>query len=321
MNFLHLEPLTDDWGFEAELRSLAYQWNSTQYTTMLLQSTIVRSMLDQSENNFTLILPTDHAYHSLPERMRQRIQDELDRRTNLLQYHVLSGLDLLNQSQAFNRLSAESGVPLFYTNLTQLHQITNQSFRPSTSSSTPNTAFSSTRAHLPSFNVIPSTASADQAEAARLLAKIDQINRSPGHASVSGSLILSAKLLPVFRTRPSHSVLPYATPRARYVLVLSVDRVLYPPRNSVFDMVTAAPMLSTLADLLRVSGLASALQSDLRPLTLFAPSNNAFNQLGQATLDQLRRNPETTRGTQQLPASSSFTCPEPCPAFVRTAAH
>jgi uncharacterized surface protein with fasciclin (FAS1) repeats len=241
--------------------------------------------------------------------MRQRIHGDSERLTNLLQYHVLNDIDVLNQSQAFNRLYSQSNAPIFFTNLTRLNQITSQSLNslnrlPIDSNSirstsnvwTDRSTVSRTSNHVWSGRPSsPSNSNALSAKpgptvAARLLAQLDRLDRNPGQVSLSGSLVLRAKLVQLARPTRSTSFI-------QHVLVLLVDRVLYPPRSSVFELIATAPMLSTLADLLRVSGLQQQLLIDSRQFTLFAPSNEAFNQLGQATLDQLRRNPETTRGT------------------------
>lgn len=60
---------------------------------------------------------------------------------------------------------------------------------------------------------------------------------------------------------------------------------------SVADIAAKTPSLSTLNELLARAGLTESLQG-AGPLTVFAPSNEAFKAVPAKTMDELRNNPE-----------------------------
>lgn len=276
----------------------------------------------------------DAAYFALPLRMRERIHSEPDRLQSLLEYHLLPGLQLLNQSTAFALLpTQQQEQPVYFTNITLLDSSAGQtnSIRVTSSSRTNPSTIGVGGLPLSSFGYIvadqrspwntatitsgqdtnygklQSLASNQSLQIAnRMLAKLDHINSNPQHFSLSGALVTGAKLLPLPLLNASAAM----NESSRYLLVVQVDRVLYPPKSDIYELISNAPMLSTLTDLLNVSGLALELKSQFSPssmwdqlqhsFTFFAPSNAAFDSLGSATLDQLRRSPETTRGSYSL---------------------
>ncbi|XP_069138917.1 transforming growth factor-beta-induced protein ig-h3-like [Argopecten irradians] len=69
-----------------------------------------------------------------------------------------------------------------------------------------------------------------------------------------------------------------------------IDTVMLPPEGSIVDIVAGASELSTLLSKVQSADLATALQADA--LTLFAPTNQAFSQLGSTTLDNLAKDPQ-----------------------------
>nr|XP_034302106.1 transforming growth factor-beta-induced protein ig-h3 [Crassostrea gigas] len=73
-------------------------------------------------------------------------------------------------------------------------------------------------------------------------------------------------------------------------MVHVIDTVMMPPSGSIVDLVAGNSDLSTLLSKVQSAGLAGALQGDA--LTVFAPTNAAFNRLGSHVLDNLRRNPQ-----------------------------
>ncbi|XP_078322954.1 transforming growth factor-beta-induced protein ig-h3-like [Crassostrea virginica] len=72
-------------------------------------------------------------------------------------------------------------------------------------------------------------------------------------------------------------------------MVHVIDTVMMPPTGSIVDLVVGNSDLSTLLSKVQSAGLAGALQGDA--LTVFAPTNAAFNKLGSQVLDNLRNNP------------------------------
>ena len=266
--------------------------------------------------------------------MRERIHSEPDRLQSLLEYHLLPGLELLNQSTVFALLPTQQQQPVYFTNITLLKSGTGQ-----TNSLRVSSSYSSSRTNpitagglpLSSFGYIvadqrspwntistssgpetyknklrPSASNQSWQMASRLLAKLNHINSFPQHFSLSGALVTGTKLIPL----PSLNATTVMNENARYLLAVQVDRVLYPPKSDISELISNSPMLSTLSNLLNISGLSLELKSQ-SPLsssssmwdqlqhsfTFFAPSNAAFDNLGSAMLDQLRRSPETTRGT------------------------
>ena len=63
------------------------------------------------------------------------------------------------------------------------------------------------------------------------------------------------------------------------------------PTANIFSLLTSDPQFSTLVQAIQSSGLAETLRSG-GPFTLFAPTNAAFEQLPEGTLEQLLQNPD-----------------------------
>ncbi len=63
-----------------------------------------------------------------------------------------------------------------------------------------------------------------------------------------------------------------------------IDAVLLPPPATVVDIITSSPVHETLAFAVTEAGLVEALQGD-GPFTVFAPTDEAFEALGQETID------------------------------------
>ncbi|XP_052674451.1 transforming growth factor-beta-induced protein ig-h3-like [Crassostrea angulata] len=73
-------------------------------------------------------------------------------------------------------------------------------------------------------------------------------------------------------------------------MVHVIDTVMMPPSGSIVDLVAGNSDLSTLLSQVQSAGLAGALQGDA--LTVFAPTNAAFNRLGSHVLNNLKSNPQ-----------------------------
>lgn len=63
------------------------------------------------------------------------------------------------------------------------------------------------------------------------------------------------------------------------------------PTANIFSLLTSDPQFSTLVQAIQSAGLADTLRSG-GPFTLFAPTNAAFEQLPEGTLEQLLQNPD-----------------------------
>lgn len=66
----------------------------------------------------------------------------------------------------------------------------------------------------------------------------------------------------------------------------AVDKVILPPTDTIADLAKATPSLSTLTTAVDKAGLLDALEGD-GPLTVFAPTNKAFDALPEGVLDSL----------------------------------
>ncbi|XP_069138915.1 transforming growth factor-beta-induced protein ig-h3-like [Argopecten irradians] len=69
-----------------------------------------------------------------------------------------------------------------------------------------------------------------------------------------------------------------------------IDKVMLQPEGSIVDIVAGSPELSTLLSKVQSADLVTALQTDA--LTLFAPTNQAFSQLGSTAVGSLAKDPQ-----------------------------
>nr|KAG5705889.1 hypothetical protein BaRGS_030779 [Batillaria attramentaria] len=86
-----------------------------------------------------------------------------------------------------------------------------------------------------------------------------------------------------------------------------IDKVMLPPRGTVVDVLAADPDYSTLVRLVKIAGLADALQAD-GPLTVFAPNNQAINQLDRETLRLLQRDTDLLTSILKLHVYADNLC-------------
>ena len=80
--------------------------------------------------------------------------------------------------------------------------------------------------------------------------------------------------------------------RIQFVIV---DRVMYPPQGSLFEIISKSPILRSLTNLVNVANLQTEL-SVSGPFTLFAPSDQAFNKLTPESIGYLSHDAESSRG-------------------------
>uniref|UniRef100_A0AAQ6ALC1 Transforming growth factor-beta-induced protein ig-h3 n=1 Tax=Amphiprion ocellaris TaxID=80972 RepID=A0AAQ6ALC1_AMPOC len=81
----------------------------------------------------------------------------------------------------------------------------------------------------------------------------------------------------------------------RYASMFTVDKVLTPPMGTVMDVLKADDRFSLLVGAIQTAGMTELLNQQ-GTLTFFAPTNDAFNALGQAELNKLMRNPGELSG-------------------------
>jgi uncharacterized surface protein with fasciclin (FAS1) repeats len=89
--------------------------------------------------------------------------------------------------------------------------------------------------------------------------------------------------------RSALSAASLITASALFLGLLACSSLTAKPQ-SVVDVMSSNPELSTLTDLLSKSGLAPVL-SAVGPFTVFAPSNDAFKAVPAKTMEQLATNP------------------------------
>lgn len=70
-----------------------------------------------------------------------------------------------------------------------------------------------------------------------------------------------------------------------------IKEVMMPPKGNVIDILALNKQYSTLVSLVKRAGIADALQGE-GPFTVFAPTNEAFEKVGQETLDTLEKDPD-----------------------------
>lgn len=74
-------------------------------------------------------------------------------------------------------------------------------------------------------------------------------------------------------------------------IVHVIDRVLIPPTGNMVDVLAADSNYSTMVRLVKIAGLADALQAP-GPFTVFAPTNKAFSKLGKEMMMELEGDQE-----------------------------
>ncbi|ESP05386.1 hypothetical protein LOTGIDRAFT_208417 [Lottia gigantea] len=86
-----------------------------------------------------------------------------------------------------------------------------------------------------------------------------------------------------------------------------VNEVLLPPVGNVVDNLASKKKFSTLVRLMKKSGLADMLQEE-GPFTMFAPTNEAFDDLYEEDLEKIEDNPEVLKKVLQNHIVQEFVC-------------
>ena len=82
-----------------------------------------------------------------------------------------------------------------------------------------------------------------------------------------------------------------ANVRAKNGVIHFIDEVLLPPKN-LLDTIKGEGRLSTLAAAIKAAELESTFRDMKSDLTIFAPTNKAFEDLGKNAVDELIKTPE-----------------------------
>lgn len=86
-----------------------------------------------------------------------------------------------------------------------------------------------------------------------------------------------------------------------------IDKVLLPPKGDLLDTLALDSRFSTLVSLLKKADMAEGLQQP-GPLTFFAPTNKAFEELGQGAVAELAEAPEQLRMMLQHHIVKGYMC-------------
>ncbi|XP_015786976.1 uncharacterized protein LOC107364166 isoform X2 [Tetranychus urticae] len=76
---------------------------------------------------------------------------------------------------------------------------------------------------------------------------------------------------------------------------LAVDRVLYPPHGTIFDIISSSPILTNISQIIKTANLVSEFSDSAGPYTLFAPTDEAFVSLDQDELLKVTRDIKSSR--------------------------
>lgn len=188
-----------------------------------LQKARFLDQINQSDANYTVILPNDVAVSKLPANYIQNLESNPRRLQALLMYHVIPGSVDISRLRDEDTLATVGGKEIRFNKYTS-----------------------------------------------------DQLNDS----------ILTLSGAPVVGEKTENNG------RVRFI---TVDRVLYPPQGSIFEVITRSPILKSLRNLVRIANLDTEL-SVSGPFTLFAPSDAAFNKLSTESLGYLSQDAESSRG-------------------------
>ncbi|KAK3089751.1 hypothetical protein FSP39_006188 [Pinctada imbricata] len=90
-------------------------------------------------------------------------------------------------------------------------------------------------------------------------------------------------------------------------LIHLVDKVLLPPVGNILDVLAQDRRFTQLVDLLKRAGLADALQGE-GPLTIFAPTNQAFGKIPSSTLQSLASDVDQLQTVLKLHVIKGFLC-------------
>lgn len=76
---------------------------------------------------------------------------------------------------------------------------------------------------------------------------------------------------------------------------ITVDKVLYPPQGSVYQIISGSPLLTNFTQIIKTANLIKEF-SETEPLTVLAPTDDAFKSLNFNELVKITRDPKSARG-------------------------
>lgn len=76
---------------------------------------------------------------------------------------------------------------------------------------------------------------------------------------------------------------------------ITVDKVLYPPQGSIHQIISGSPLLTNLTQVIKTANLMKEF-SETEPLTVLAPTDEAFKSLDFNELVKITRDPKSARG-------------------------
>lgn len=263
-------------------------------------------MIRNNPKNFTLILPSDIAYYSLPENVINKMENNSAKLKTLLNYHLLNQLVDPYELQTLDQISSSTNLPLHYANVTALNDQ-----KPSNTLNLLNSDSRFASIHSLSYSMVNNETdkieqSSDHLNNIRRLIEELRFKPANNQLTISGATIKEVQLIELDNQYSAKG-------EKNFVEILFVDRVLYSPKGSIYDLIKSSPLLTILNQLIEITNLKDELnwyldehdkhkhqtdsmnQTKLNGYTFFAPSNQAFELLGLDLVEQLKKSSETAK--------------------------
>lgn len=275
------KPIFEEPTLQDQLMEIAKSRSSAKFLTLFIQNNYI-GMLRAAKKNFTLLLPSDVAYYSLPENVINKMENSSAKLKTLLNYHLLNRLVDPYELQTLDQLSSSTDLPLHYANVTALNDQ-----KPSSINllSSEHSRLSLSYSIMANETQMEKRMSTDHLANIRKLTEQLRVAADKNQLSLSGANIKEARLIEV-DSQPAER-----NERKNYVEILFVDRVLYTPKGTIYDLIKSSPMLTVLNQLVEITNLKDELNwqlddhdrhrhhpDQMKPngYTFFAPSNSAF---------------------------------------------
>ena len=278
---LNRKPIFEEPTLQDQLMEIAKSRSSAKFLTLFIQHNYL-TMLRSAKKNFTLLLPSDVAYYSLPENVINKMENSTAKLKTLLNYHLLNRLVDPYELATLDQLASSTGLPLHYANVTALNDQ-----KPSSIS-----LLNSEHSRLSLSYSIMANETQDSRRPLDHLANIRKLTEQLRSAADKNQLSLSGATIKEARLIEADGQSERG--EKNYVEILFVDRVLYTPKGTIYDLIKSSPMLTVLKQLIEITNLKDELDwqlddhdrhrhqpDQMKPngYTFFAPSNSAFVSL------------------------------------------
>lgn len=282
---------------------IAKSRSSAKFLTLFIQNGYLNTIRN-ARKNFTLVLPSDIAYYSLPENVINKMENSSSKLKTLLNYHLLNQLVDPYDLQTLDQVISSTGLPLHYANVSGLNDQKLSSVNLISSDS--RTPTQSTGYTIVVNNETMNRKSQNHLTSIRKLIDQLRLNSVGNHLTISGATIKEMRLIEIENQYSDKG-------EKNYVEILFVDRVLYTPKGTIYDLIKSSPMLTILNRLIEITNLRDEIDwilddhekhrhqfdtsntTRMSGYTFFAPSNMAFERLGLDLVEQLKKNVETAK--------------------------